>query len=296
MHSKKRNNDTGRFILLGVALAMVVVVLVMLCARCARQNSGRTEQPAEAAQPVSYEVVAQDASGKDITGKLLIQPSVYAPEGADVSRSVLLDISWIGNRSPEFPMIITISDPSFVDQGGLIVFHFNKTQWEEVGTFLIVDHAVSFMVDSLSPFAFVPYDAYNTQPEATATPEPSATPEATATPEPSPSPSASPSPSPSPSPSDRPNYGSALPVVTPTQPPVVTDNHDETTPPPPDDDPTSPPTNQPTNPPTDPPTNPPTDPPTSPPSGGGTESESSSNTGGGTANQPTTRPSTDGNT
>ena len=257
MHRKK-TNDNWRFWLIGLALAMVVIVLVLLCARCAKQASFDKDDASTPALPVTYEISAQDASGKDVTGKLLIQPSTYAPEGVDVSRSVLVDISWVGKRAPEFPMIITIKDPSFMDNDGLIVFHFEKTQWEELDTYKIDNNSVSFMVDSLSPFAFVPYSSYNIQPEATATPEPSATP--TATPEPSATPTASPSPSPSPSPKPTTNLWNGVPTVTATKTPEATDSHDDTQAPPVDDD----------------------------NSGGG----SGSGSGGGSTTQPSTQPST----
>lgn len=192
------SGNAVKFILLGLVLVLIVLVLVLLFVRGGRSSGEITDAAASA--NLTSSVLAQDYSGKDIGKDLTITAGTLAPPDVNPADAILMDISWTGKKAASYPIILTVSDPSFVDGNGLIVFHYENNQWVKVGTYTIADHAVTFLADSLSPFAFVPYEKYNTPtPEASATPTPSMTP--------SPSPSMSPSPSLSPSPSPTSNGG-----------------------------------------------------------------------------------------
>ncbi len=191
------SGNAVKFILLGLVLVLLVLVLVLLFTRGSRSNE---ITDAAASANLTSSVLAQDYSGKDIGKDLRITAGTLAPPDVNPADAILMDISWVGKKSPSYPIVLTVSDPSFVNGNGLIVFHYENNQWVKIGTYTIADHAVTFLADSLSPFAFVPYEKYNTPtPEASATPSPSMSP--------SPSPSTSPSPSLSPSPSPTSNGG-----------------------------------------------------------------------------------------
>ena len=266
------------FVLIGVALLMVVVVLVLLCARCAKQNSSGTLNEDYS---LSCTISAQDSTGKDVTESLAITRSTNTPSDVNPDDAILVNVAWNGKKAASFPLVLTIQDSSYTDGDGLVVFQCKNGQWTEIGTYMISNASVSFPVESLSDFAFILYDRYmeglNPEPEETEEPELS--------PSPSVSPTASPSPSPSPSPSASPTatakqssnngnsnnvYGTATPV------PVTTSSQDNTTP-----VPTYNPGGYTSSPATTAPTEIPVTDPTENPSGGGGESEASSSDAGG---------------
>jgi len=193
------SDNTLKFVLLGVVLFLLVAVIVLLFVRGCNPNNGQVMNAAAEAN-VSSSVLAQDAYGKDMGKNLSVSAGTLCPSDVNPADAILLDISWDSKNTADYPLILTVSDASFVDGNGLIVFHYTSGQWVKVGTYTIADHAVTFLADSLSPFAFVPYEKYNT-----ATPEPSLTPLPSTSPSPIPSVSPSPSKSPSPSPSSSPN-------------------------------------------------------------------------------------------
>ena len=179
MHSARGSN--WKLWVLIVALVLVIAVLGVLCFKTFL--NGRTgAKPAQTVGTLSTQVAAQDAGGKDVSDKISVTQGTMRPDGVDAdARLTLLDIEWTGKRAADMPLIITVSDKSFPDEDGLSVYHYTNGAWELIGTYLIVNNAVSFQVDSLSPFAF---QVISSTPEPTPTPEPTATPEPTVTPEP----------------------------------------------------------------------------------------------------------------
>lgn len=221
-----RGNGSGsvKYILLGLILLLIVAILVVLCVRCSRSSSSGVENAAAA--NMTSTVLMQDSYGKDMSDNIDVTASALLPEGASATDSVAMNITWVGKTTPTYPMILSISDPAFADGDGLIVFRSANGQWEKLDTYIVSDHSITFLLDSLGTFAFVPYSKFSTP-----TPEPTATPEATPTP--SPTPSTSPSPTPSATPSPTPTSGSGgysyssfpSPNVTtvPTQNPAIED-------------------------------------------------------------------------
>lgn len=238
------SGNAVKFVLLGLVLVLIVLVLVLLFTRGSRSSGEITDAAASA--NLTSSVLAQDYSGKDIGKDITITAGTLAPPDVNPSDAILMDISWTGKKAAEYPIILTVSDPSFVDGNGLIVFHYENNQWVKVGTYTIADRSVTFLADSLSPFAFVPYEKYNTP-----TPEPSATPAPTATPTPTPTPTPTATPSPSPAPTAKSEGGESPYDYDPaeqTVKPVATDAPDPTDPPAPTDPPEDP--VEPTDPPT----------------------------------------------
>ena len=183
-----------KYILLGLVLLLVVVVLIVLCVRCSRSD-GTVENIA--ASNMTSTVTFQDSTGEDMGGNIELSAGTSAPDGVDPANAVLMNATWVGKKAASYPLIMKVSDPSFTDGDGLIVFQSINGQWQRLDTYIISDHSVTFLVDNLGAFAFVLYDKYATPtPLATETPVPTATPSASPKASPSPSPSTSPSPSP----------------------------------------------------------------------------------------------------
>ena len=232
------SGNAFKFVLLGLVLVLIVLVLVLLIARGSR-SSGEITNAAASANLTST-VLAQDYTGKDIGSSLTVTAGTLAPPDVNPADAILMDISWTGKKAAEYPIILTVSDPSFVDGNGLIVFHYTNNQWVKVGTYTIADHSVTFLADSLSPFAFIDYNKYNTPtPEASGTPAPSMSPSPTPSTSPSPSPSVSPSPTSGGGGESPYDYDPAEQTVKPgpsmpTEAPVIVDPTD---PPEPTDDP-----------------------------------------------------------
>lgn len=184
-----------KYILLGLVLLLVVAVLVVLCVRCSR-----ADKPADSvtAANLTSTIVLQDSYGKDLSKDIEVTAGSLLPEGASVADSIALNLAWTGKSTPTYPMIMSITDPAFTDGDGLIVFRNANGQWEKLDTYIVSDHSITFLLDGLGAFAFVPYSKFSTPtPVPTDTPEPTATPSPTPSASPSPTPSASPSPTPS---------------------------------------------------------------------------------------------------
>ncbi len=229
----KPHNGGGsvKYILLGLVLLLIVAVLVVLCVRCSRSGSGTAENIAAA--NMTSTVTFQDSYGEDMGGNIELTAGTSAPDGVDPASAVLMNAAWVGKKTATFPMIMKISDSSFRDGDGLIVFQSVNGQWQRLDTYIISDHSITFLVDSLGAFAFVPYDEYATPtPLATDTPVPTATPTATPKGSASPSPSAKPSPTPTPKNTTTTTYTNTTtkPVSTPepdsqaTEPPIQSDD------------------------------------------------------------------------
>lgn len=185
-----------KVIVLVVILLVVIAALGILLWQLfgdeiqARLGGGGNEAPA--VEPgVVTDVKAEYGNGRNMGGSISVSQGTLRPadipEDADV---VLLDINWTSKKEMSEPLYITVTDPSFPDGDGLAVHHCDSAgQWELIGTYLIRDHAVTFLAESLSPFAF---QVISSEPEPVATPEASPTPEPTATPEPTPTPTPAP--------------------------------------------------------------------------------------------------------
>ena len=152
-----------------------------------RINGTTADATADIAPGITTQIGASDQTGKNLSGQIAVTEGTQRPDAVSPEEDlVLLDINWTGKKDPEGPMYVTVSDPSWPDGNGLAVHHYNHSnQWEMVGTYTIRDHAVTFLVNDLSPFAF-----QLISPEPSPTPEPTAEP--TATPEPTPEPTPSP--------------------------------------------------------------------------------------------------------
>lgn len=194
-HASGGSPNWKLWILVGV-LVVVIVALAFLCINFVL-GGGPTSAPApESTLNISTQIAAQDAGGKDVTKKLSITEGTMTPDIDDPNAQfVLLDIAWAGKKDPAFPMIVTVSDPSFPDDDGLAIYHYENGQWNLLGTYLIKNNSVSFQADSFSPFAFQVISS-NPQPALTVnpTPEPTVEPEVTATPEPTAEPTPTPVP------------------------------------------------------------------------------------------------------
>lgn len=232
-YKPRGGSGSVKYILLGLVLLLIVAVLVVLCVRCSRSASGTAENIAAA--NMTSTVTFQDSYGEDMGGSIEITAGTSAPDGVDPSSAVLMNATWVGKKAATFPMIMKISDASFKDGDGLIVFQSVNGQWQRLDTYIISDHSITFLVDSLGAFAFVPYDKYATPtPLATDTPVPTATSTATPKASASPSPTAKASPTPTPKKTTT-TYTNATtkPVSTPepdsqvTEPPIEDEDSDD---------------------------------------------------------------------
>lgn len=136
---------------------------------------------------LSTSVAAQDAAGKSVSDSVTLSEGTERPDiAAPDAELLLLNIDWTGKREASFPLILSVQNPNFTDGDGLAVYHKGASGWELNGTYLIANNTVSFMTNSLSPFAFEIISS--SAPAPTLTPEPSPTPEPEPTPEPTPTP------------------------------------------------------------------------------------------------------------
>jgi hypothetical protein len=126
---------------------------------------------------LATQVSVQDAKGKDVTDKVSIAEGTQRPDSVDADAElVLISTAWAGKRSVNTPVIVTVTDSRFTNEDGLAVYAYVDYAWQEIGTYLIVDHSVSFQVDELTNYAF---QVISSQPTPTPEPTPSPTPEPT---------------------------------------------------------------------------------------------------------------------
>lgn len=175
-------------ILLIVIAALGAMVYLALTGTVDLQGLVGSDTKAEIPDGVFTQVAVQDDRDRNVSGQITVLEGLMRPDTVDPNEElVLLDISWDSGKQANYPLKITVSDPSFPDGDGLAVHHYNEDggAWELIGTYLIENHSVTFPASSLSPFAFqVISSEADAAPEAT--PEPTSTPEPTATPEPTP--------------------------------------------------------------------------------------------------------------
>ena len=194
----KSSGGSGKWkiVVLVVILLVVIAALGFLLWQLfgdeigAKLGLGGNDTPT-VAEGITTQINAEYGNGRNMGGSISVtqgtQRPEEIPEAADV---VLLDINWTSKKEMTEPLYITVSDPSFPDGDGLAVYHCESDgQWNLIGTYVIRDHAVTFLTESLSPFAF---QVISSEPEPVATPEVSPTPEPTATPEPTPEPTPAP--------------------------------------------------------------------------------------------------------
>lgn len=176
MHASRGSN--WKLVVLIVILVIAVGILGFLCVQFFLLD----QTPSAPASTVSTQVSVQDASNKNVTESVTVTEGTERPDIED-AELILLNIDWTDKKAANYPLIISVTNRAFTDNDGLAVYHYVSGAWELIGTYLIVDHTVSFRTESLSPFAF---EVISAEPEPTpiVTPEPTATPEPTVTPEP----------------------------------------------------------------------------------------------------------------
>jgi hypothetical protein len=126
---------------------------------------------------LATQVSVQDAKGKDVTDKVSIAEGTQRPDSVEADAElVLISTAWTGKRSVNTPVIVTVTDNRFTNEDGLAVYAYVDYAWQEIGTYLIVDHSVSFQVDELTNYAF---QVISSQPTPSPEPTPSPTPEPT---------------------------------------------------------------------------------------------------------------------
>ncbi|MCD8321265.1 MAG: PT domain-containing protein [Oscillospiraceae bacterium] len=182
-YEQTRSHSHLRTWVIVAALAVVIVAVGVMAFMLYTDLRGSSDV-AQTADGITATITAQDSSGNEVASKLTVTESTQRPDTVEEDEELLLlDLTWTGNKDASYPLVITITDSSFTNDDGLAVYHYADGEWELIGTYLIVNHSVSFPADSLSPFAF---QVISSEPETTATPEPTVTPESTATSEPTP--------------------------------------------------------------------------------------------------------------
>ena len=188
-HSARSSN--AKLVVLVAAIAVVVIALAFLGVRFFLSEN---QPSAYIAPEVSADISVQDANGRNVSSNVAVTAGTIRPDETMVAADadlMLLDIGWTHKKPMAAPAILTISDSSFPNGDGLAVYHYNNDQWTLIGTYLIANNAVSFQIDSFSPFAF---QVISAQPQTTpepvieVTPEPTPEPTPEATPEPTPEP------------------------------------------------------------------------------------------------------------
>jgi hypothetical protein len=160
-----------------IALIVVVVAVAMLLISSVLGGSLLGGTTSTVSNGLSTQVSVQDAKGKDVTDKVSVASSVQRPDTlADDDQVISLTTAWIGKRAVNTPVIITVTDSSFTNDDGLAVYTYTNYEWQLIGTYLIVNHSVSFQADELTSFAF---QVISSQPEPTPSPTPAPTPEPT---------------------------------------------------------------------------------------------------------------------
>ncbi len=157
------------------AICAMVIVLALLAIAVGVFLRMRSRQDGVTAQAVGSTQVSAAYDDRNMSGSISVSQGarrpVEIPEAANV---VLLDINWTSKKEMTEPLYITVSDPGFPDGDGLAVYHCESDgRWNLIGTYVIRDHAVTFLTESLSPFAF---QVVSSAPEVSPTPVPTAIP------------------------------------------------------------------------------------------------------------------------
>lgn len=175
-HHASGGSNAKLWILVAVLVVVIAVLAFLFISTLTGGSSGST-----VAAGLTTQVSVQDANGKNVTDKVSVAGGQRRPDTVEEDAElILIDTAWTGRGTVSAPVIITVTDGSFTNEDGLAVYAYTDYEWQLVGTYLIVNHSVSFQAGGLTSFAF---QVISSEPEPTPEPTPSPEPEPTPIPE-----------------------------------------------------------------------------------------------------------------